>query len=63
MFLRDYWYAAAWDREIKHALFTQTICGQPIVFHRQTNGALSAFEDCCPPRLLPLSKGYLQGNH
>ena len=63
MFLRDYWYAAAWDHEVKHAPFERTICGEPIVFYRQTNGALSAFEDCCPHRLLPLSKGYLQGDH
>jgi phenylpropionate dioxygenase-like ring-hydroxylating dioxygenase large terminal subunit len=27
--------------------FGRTICGEPIVFYRQTNGALSAFEDCC----------------
>jgi phenylpropionate dioxygenase-like ring-hydroxylating dioxygenase large terminal subunit len=47
MFLRNYWYAAAWDGEIKHVPFGRTICGEPIVFYRQTNGALSAFEDCC----------------
>lgn len=63
MFLREFWYAAAWDHEIKHAPFARTICGESIVFYRQTNGALSAFEDCCPHRLLPLSKGYLQGDH
>ncbi len=34
---------------------------EPIVLYRQTSGALSAFEDCCPHRLLPLSKGFLQG--
>jgi vanillate O-demethylase monooxygenase subunit len=62
MFLPDFWYAAAWDHEIKHAPFGRTICGEPIVFYRQTNGALSAFEDCCPHRLLPLSKGYLPGD-
>jgi vanillate O-demethylase monooxygenase subunit len=63
MFLRNYWYAAAWDGEIKHVPFGRTICGEPIVFYRQTSGALSAFEDCCPHRLLPLSKGYLKGDH
>ncbi len=41
MFLRNYWYAAAWDGEIKHTPFGRTICGEPIVFYRQTNGALS----------------------
>lgn len=63
MFLRDSWYAVAWDHEIKHAPFGRVVCNEPIVFFRQTNGALSAFEDCCPHRLLPLSKGYLQGDH
>jgi vanillate O-demethylase monooxygenase subunit len=63
MFLRNYWYAAAWDGDIKHAPFARTVCGEPIVFYRQTNGPLSAFEDCCPHRLLPLSKGSLHGDH
>ena len=62
MFLRNHWYAAAWDGEIKHAPFGRTICGEPIVFFRQTNGSLTAFEDCCPHRLLPLSKGYLKSD-
>jgi vanillate O-demethylase monooxygenase subunit len=63
MFLRDLWYAVAWDHEIKHTPFARTVCGEPIVFYRQTNGALCAFEDCCPHRLLPLSMGYLKGDH
>ena len=63
MFLRDTWYAVAWDSEIKHAPFARTVCGEPIVLYRQMNGAISCFEDCCPHRLLPLSMGYLQGEH
>ncbi len=63
MFLPNLWYAVAWDHEIKHAPFARTVCGEPIVFYRQTNGSISAFEDCCPHRLLPLSKGYLRGDH
>jgi phenylpropionate dioxygenase-like ring-hydroxylating dioxygenase large terminal subunit len=58
MFLRNLWYAVAWDHEIKHAPFARTVCGGPIVFYRQTSGSIFAFEDCCPHRLLPLSKGY-----
>ena len=46
MFLRDLWYAAAWDHEIKQAPLARIIRGEPIVFYRQTNSALSAFEDC-----------------
>src|ERR1019366_1951950 len=63
MFLRNYWYAVAWDHEIKRTPFGRIVCGEPIVLYRQTSGALSAFEDCCPHRLLPLSKGFLQGEH
>ena len=63
MFLGDFWYAGAWDHEIKHAPFARTICGEAIVFYRQTSGALCAFEDSCPHRLLPLSMGYLKGDH
>ena len=39
MFLRDFWYAVAWDHELKHAPFARTICGKAIVFYRQTSGA------------------------
>jgi vanillate monooxygenase len=63
MFQQNYWYAVAWDFEIKHEPFARTICGEPIVFYRQTNGALCALEDCCPHRLLPLSLGYLKGDN
>jgi len=62
MFLENYWYAVAWDHEITRAPFGRTVCGEPLVLYRQTSGALTAFEDCCPHRLLPLSKGFLQGD-
>ena len=61
-FLRNFWYAVAWDFEIKRVPFGRTVCGEAIVLYRQTNGALSAFEDCCPHRLLPLSRGLVEGD-
>jgi vanillate O-demethylase monooxygenase subunit len=63
MFLQNHWYAVAWDHEIKRMPFARTVCGESLVLYRHTNGSLSAFEDCCPHRLLPLSKGFLQGDH
>jgi vanillate monooxygenase len=63
MLVRDFWYAVAWDSEVKRAPFSRTVCGEPIVIYRRTDGELSAFEDCCPHRLLPLSKGFLQDDH
>lgn len=63
MFLKNQWYAVAWDHELKRTPLGRTVCGEPMVLYRQVSGALSAFEDCCPHRLLPLSKGYLKGDH
>jgi phenylpropionate dioxygenase-like ring-hydroxylating dioxygenase large terminal subunit len=31
MFLHNFWYAAAWDHEIKHEPFGRTVCGKVIV--------------------------------
>jgi vanillate monooxygenase len=60
MFLQNHWYAVAWDHEIKGKLFPRKICGEDIVFYRQLDGSLVALEDCCPHRMLPLSKGTLK---
>jgi Phenylpropionate dioxygenase and related ring-hydroxylating dioxygenases, large terminal subunit len=32
------WYAAAWDVDLKHALFPRTICGKHVVMYRQSTG-------------------------
>src|SRR5216684_1560089 len=56
------WYAAAWDVDIKHALFPRTICGKHIVMYRQADGQVTALEDACWHRLVPLSKGRLEGD-
>ena len=57
------WYAAAWDVDIKRALFPRTICGKHIVMYRQADGQVAALEDACWHRLVPLSKGRLEGDH
>jgi len=56
------WYAAAWDVDIKRALFPRTICGKHVVIYRQGNGQVTALEDACWHRLVPLSKGRLEGD-
>ena len=56
------WYAAAWDVDIKHALFPRTICGKHVVMYRQADGQVTALEDACWHRLVPLSKGRLEGD-
>lgn len=56
------WYAAAWDFEIEHALFSRTICDQKLVLYRTKHGQVAAMEDACWHRLLPLSMGRLDGD-
>jgi vanillate O-demethylase monooxygenase subunit len=56
------WYAAAWDVDLKHALFPRTICGKHVVMYRQSDGKVCALEDACWHRLVPLSKGRLDGD-
>ncbi len=56
------WYAAAWDAEITRALFPRTIAGKHIVFYRKQDGQVAALEDACWHRLVPLSKGRIEGD-
>ncbi|MGL4290481.1 MAG: Rieske 2Fe-2S domain-containing protein, partial [Phreatobacter sp.] len=56
------WYAAAWDVDIGRALFPRTICGKHVVMYRRGDGQVAALEDACWHRLLPLSKGRIEGD-
>ena len=56
------WYAAGWDAEIKHELLPRTICGKHVVMYRKADGQVAALEDACWHRLVPLSKGRLEGD-
>jgi len=63
MFIKNCWYVAAWSHEIGNdALFSRTICGTPILFWRDKQGALHAFEDQCCHRGAPLSVGRHEGD-
>ncbi|MBP0617461.1 aromatic ring-hydroxylating dioxygenase subunit alpha [Jiella sp. KSK16Y-1] len=56
------WYAAAWDTDIKRALFPRTICNKKIVFYRKSDDSIVAMDDACWHRLVPLSMGKLDGD-
>jgi vanillate O-demethylase monooxygenase subunit len=62
MFLRNYWYVAALDQEVKDKPFGRTILGEPVVLFRTGDGKLAAFEDRCAHRRLPLSMGKMVGD-
>lgn len=62
MFLRNRWYVAAWDKEVSNRPLARTICGEPVVLYRRSDGAVQALADYCPHRLLPLSMGTVEGD-
>lgn len=53
---RNQWYVAAYGAEIEHALFSRTICGEPILFWRTASGEVVANSDRCVHRRFPLSQ-------
>lgn len=59
MYLRNSWYAAAWSSDIGRSLVKRTILEEQIVLYRTQGGDVSALEDACAHRKLPLSMGVL----
>jgi phenylpropionate dioxygenase-like ring-hydroxylating dioxygenase large terminal subunit len=62
MFLKNAWYAAAWDHEITRQLRSIKILGERVVLYRTESGNPVALEDACRHRKLPLSMGRLKGD-
>ncbi|MGY3443052.1 phenylpropionate dioxygenase-like ring-hydroxylating dioxygenase large terminal subunit [Bradyrhizobium sp. USDA 4473] len=56
-FPTNVWYAAAWDTEVRQALLPRMICGKHVMMYRRATGEVTALEDACWHRLVPLSKG------
>ncbi|HWH81256.1 MAG TPA: aromatic ring-hydroxylating dioxygenase subunit alpha [Burkholderiaceae bacterium] len=56
------WYAAAYDTELKRELLARTVCNRALVLFRRLDGTPAVLEDACWHRLLPLSKGRLDGD-
>ena len=61
-FVKNCWYVAAWGCDVQTAPVARTVLGEKIVLFRMENGDVSALEDRCPHRLLPLSQGRVRGN-
>ena len=57
MYLRNCWYAAAWDHEVAETPFARTLLDEPVVLFRTADGAPVALQDRCCHRALPLSMG------
>lgn len=61
-FLKNTWYVAAQSHEITEDVLGRTICGEPVVLFRTSDGAPAALEDRCCHRHLPLSLGKRVGD-
>ena len=62
MFMRNYWYVAAWWDEVGRDLSPRTILDENMVLFRKQDGTPVALEDRCAHRRLPLSAGRLNGD-
>ncbi len=62
MFLRDYWYLAAWARDVGRDPLGRVMLGEPVVLFRKQDGTPVALEDRCIHRRLPLSMGKMIGD-
>ena len=56
---RNQWYVAAYETEIVGELLARTICGEPMVFYRTSDGEAVALADRCVHRRYPLSLSHL----
>jgi len=58
-YVHDAWYVAGWSSEFSQSLTPLVMLEQALVAYRRADGSMSALEDRCPHRQLPLSKGEL----
>src|SRR5437868_1009177 len=57
-YLRNAWYAAAWEHELpSDKLLARRILNEPIVLYRTSDGGIAALADRCPHRFAPLHAG------
>jgi vanillate O-demethylase monooxygenase subunit len=61
MFLRNYWYVAAWSDEVGEKPLARTILGEAVALFRTPDGRAHALQDRCAHRRMPLSNGKVVG--
>lgn len=57
------WYVAAASDEVGHSLLGRRVVDVGVAMYRTGTGEVVAFEDRCPHRAFPLSRGRLDGDH
>ena len=59
MFLKNFWYTAAFSDEVGPELLPRTLLGEDVIIYRTRDGEPVILEDKCAHRGLPLSMGRL----
>jgi vanillate O-demethylase monooxygenase subunit len=59
---KNQWYVAAYSSEVGEDLLARTICGEPIVLFRDSDGQPAALADRCVHRRYPLSRSTRAGD-
>ena len=62
MFLRNYWYVAAWSEEVGRKPLQRWLLNEPLAMWRRRDGTPAALADRCPHRGAPLSNGRIVGD-
>lgn len=62
MYLTNAWYVAAAGHELDRKPLAVTMLEENIVLYRRGNGKVTALENACPHRKLPLSMGRVKGD-
>lgn len=62
MYVRNQWYAAAWDYEIGQTPLARSVCDEAIVIFKKKDGDIAALADRCWHRMAPLSMGKVLDN-
>lgn len=61
-YLRHQWYAVALSDEVGRVPLERTVCDEPLLMFRTEAGAVAVLHGVCPHRMLPLSRGSLEGD-
>lgn len=62
-FLKNAWYVACWATDVKPGeMFARQLLGEKVVFYRKVDGQVTALQDRCPHRFIPLHMGKLVGD-
>lgn len=61
-YVKNIWYVAALASEVGTAPMARTICGEPVLLLRKSNGLCVASGNRCPHRFAPLDQGTMVGD-